>query len=77
MKYCKSKSSVNVDLIYHRFPPSDEYEVNVTNYFSDGEKDDLYSQWEKVTNILKRGPNNLVCSRHFTAAYYCGNGTYV
>ncbi|KAK0071482.1 hypothetical protein PV325_012830 [Microctonus aethiopoides] len=71
---CKSKASVNADLSYHRFPPSDKHKVNVTNYFGDVEKVDLYSQWKRVTNIPNRSPNDLVCSRHFTAADYWGNG---
>ncbi|KAK0165788.1 hypothetical protein PV328_004278 [Microctonus aethiopoides] len=71
---CKSKASVNVDLSYHRFPPIDKYNVNVTNYFGDVEKVDLYSQWKKVTNIPNPGPNDRICSQHFTAADYCRNG---
>ncbi|KAK0073312.1 hypothetical protein PV326_013545, partial [Microctonus aethiopoides] len=50
------------------------YKVNVTNYCGDVEKVDLYSQWKRVTNIPNRGPNDLVCSRHFTAADYRENG---
>ncbi|KAK0076610.1 hypothetical protein PV325_005096 [Microctonus aethiopoides] len=69
-----SKASENADLSYYRFPPSDKYKVNVTNYFGDVEKVDLYSQWKRVTNIPNHGPNDLICSRHFTAADYCGNG---
>ncbi|KAK0074548.1 hypothetical protein PV325_008159 [Microctonus aethiopoides] len=71
---CKSKASVNVDLSYHRFPLSDKYNENVTNYFGDVEKVGLYSQWKKVTNIPNPGPNDRICSQHFTAADYCGNG---
>ncbi|KAK0170537.1 hypothetical protein PV328_008375 [Microctonus aethiopoides] len=69
-----SKASENADLSYYRFPPSNKYKVNVTNYFGDVEKVDLYSQWKRVTNIPNHGPNDLICSRHFTAADYCGNG---
>ncbi|KAK0071876.1 hypothetical protein PV325_012232 [Microctonus aethiopoides] len=71
---CNSKSSKNVNLSYHRFPPSDKCKVNVTNDFGIVEKVDLYSEWTKVTNIPNPKPNDRICSRHFRAADYCGNG---
>ncbi|KAK0156898.1 hypothetical protein PV328_012149 [Microctonus aethiopoides] len=74
---CNSKSSKNVNLSYHRFSPSDKCKVNVTNDFGIVEKVDLYSEWTKVTNIPNPKPNDRICSRHFRAADYCGNGTYV